>query len=66
MNTMRFPLPRIILNLVLVLATALAFAQPAAAQVQVSFHSFNGSVLFGRYPHTFVVFEGTLESTGTG
>ena len=36
---------------------------PALAEVRASFHSFNGS-LFGRYPHTFVVFEGTLDSTG--
>lgn len=28
------------------------------------FHSFNGSVLFGRYPHAFVVLEGKL-SDGT-
>ena len=59
------PVTRIFFQLVLALMAALALAQPAAAQVQVSFHSFNGSVLFGRYPHTFVVFEGTLESTGT-
>lgn len=36
----------------------------AHAQVTISFHSFNGSILFGRYPHTFVVFEGTLDETG--
>ena len=46
----------------LVLAALLA-AWPAQAAVQVSFHSFSGS-LFGRYPHAFVVFEGTLEETG--
>jgi len=34
------------------------------AQVQIHFHSFNGSVLWGRYPHTFIVLEGTLESNG--
>ena len=34
------------------------------AQVQIHFHSFNGSVLFGRYPHTFIVLDGTLEQTG--
>ncbi len=34
------------------------------AEVQIHFHSFNGSVLFGRYPHTFIVLEGTLDSTG--
>lgn len=34
------------------------------AAVTMSFHSFNGSVFFGRYPHTFVVLQGTLDSTG--
>ena len=53
-----------VLTLALVCASLFAFAQPAEAKVRVSFHSFNGSVLFGRYPHTFVVFEGTLEETG--
>ncbi len=47
----------------LVLLAALLVAWPAQAAVQVSFHSFSGS-LFGRYPHAFVVFEGTLEETG--
>jgi len=37
---------------------------PAMAAITVHFHSFNGSVLWGRYPHTFVVFEGTLEGNG--
>ena len=27
----------------------------------MTFHSFDGSVLFGRYPHTFISMEGTLE-----
>lgn len=40
---------------------ALAFAQAAQAQVELSFHSFNGSVLVGRYPHTFIVMEGSLD-----
>ena len=40
------------------------FSQPACAKVQIEFHSFNGSVFFGRYPHTFVVFRGTLDDTG--
>jgi hypothetical protein len=40
----------------------LVFAQPAFANVAVSFHSFNGSMFFGRYPHTFVVFDGTLQT----
>lgn len=41
--------------------STLGMAAPALAAVQVHFHSFNGSLFFGRYPHTFVVFEGTLE-----
>ena len=49
----------------LILALVLSgWSLPAAAEVTMSFHSFNGSVLFGRYPHTFVVLEGTVESTG--
>jgi len=39
---------------------AFAIATPAMAQVQMHFHSFNGSVFFGRYPHAFVVLEGKL------
>ena len=50
-------------RLVLALAALMAWAVPAHAEVKVSFHSFNGS-LFGRYPHAFVVFEGTLDETG--
>lgn len=46
------------------LLLALCWSAPALAEVQVHFHSFNGSVLFGRYPHTFIVFEGTLDATG--
>lgn len=61
---MPHPFHRRFLALVLALLTAFAFAQPAAAKVNVEFHSFNGSVLFGRYPHTFVVFKGTLDGTG--
>ncbi len=39
---------------------------PAAAQARVvlAFHSFNGSYFGGRYPHTFIVLEGTLEAGG--
>jgi hypothetical protein len=37
---------------------------PASASVAVHFHSFNGSMFAGRYPHTFVVFDGTLEDSG--
>ncbi len=51
--------------LILVLSLAsLGWSLPAAAAVTMSFHSFNGSVFFGRYPHTFVVLQGTLDSTG--
>ncbi len=41
-----------------------ALAPPALADVRLSFHSFNGSVLVGRYPHAFIVLEGTLDETG--
>ncbi len=53
---------RLIIHLFALLA--LVWSGPALADVQIHFHSFNGSVLFGRYPHTFIVLEGTLESTG--
>lgn len=43
---------------------AMVFAAPAMAAVTVYFHSFNGSVLWGRYPHAFVVFDGTLDGNG--
>lgn len=46
------------------LILALVWAGPALAEVQIHFHSFNGSVLWGRYPHTFIVLDGTLEATG--
>ena len=36
-------------------------AHPALAAVQLHLHSFNGSVVGGRYPHTFIVLEGTLD-----
>ena len=51
---------------ILALFAALFFALPQAAQAQVmlSFHSFNGSYFGGRYPHTFIVLEGSLEGTG--
>lgn len=53
---------RSLASLLLVLAIAL-LPSPAAAQVLLSFHSFTGSLVGGRYPHTFIVLEGTLEST---
>lgn len=43
---------------------ALMWSGTAFAEVQIHFHSFNGSVLFGRYPHTFIVLDGTIEATG--
>jgi hypothetical protein len=48
----------------LVLILALLCGAPALAEVQIHFHSFNGSVLWGRYPHTFIVLDGTLEASG--
>ena len=48
----------------LALLFALLWSGPALAEVRIHFHSFNGSVLIGRYPHTFIVLEGTLDSTG--
>ena len=49
----------------LVLLVLVLVGSPAAhARVEVHFHSFNGSLLIGRYPHTFVVFDGVLDETG--
>ncbi len=48
----------------LVALIVLAVPQTALAHVVLSFHSFNGSVLVGRFPHTFIVLQGTLDSTG--
>lgn len=46
----------------LVALIALAWSGAAMAEMRIHFHSFDGSVLFGsRYPHTFIVLEGTLE-----
>ena len=39
---------------------ALAWSHAAFAEVKMHFHSFNGSVMLGRYPHAFVVLEGNL------
>ncbi|WP_284124219.1 hypothetical protein [Parerythrobacter aestuarii] len=44
----------------LIAVFAFAWSSTAMAEVKMHFHSFNGSVLFGRYPHAFVVLEGTL------
>lgn len=43
---------------------ALLWSPAALAEVKIHFHSFNGSVLWGRYPHAFIVLDGTLESNG--
>lgn len=48
----------------LVFAISALIALPAQAQVLIAFHSFNGSLFGKRYPHAFVVFEGTLDETG--
>ena len=49
----------------LALLVLLLFGAPAAhARVDVHFHSFNGSLFVGRYPHTFVVFDGQIDATG--
>ena len=48
----------------LLLLLALGWASPALAEVTIHFHSFNGSVFFGRYPHAFFVLEGALDETG--
>ena len=48
----------------LLLLLVLTSASPALAEVRIHFHSFNGSMVFGRYPHTFFVLEGTLDESG--
>jgi hypothetical protein len=50
---------------VILLAIVCALA-PATAQARVMlvFHSFNGSLFAGRYPHTFVELTGTLDGDG--
>lgn len=60
LRSLRLALPR----LMLILAALALWQAPAQARVQVAFHSFNGSVIWGRYPHTFVAFDGTLDDTG--
>lgn len=54
---------RLLASLLLALAVAL-LPLPAAAKVLLSFHSFNGSMIGGRFPHTFIVLQGTLEASG--
>lgn len=51
-----------LLRLLPALAVLGVWHAPAHADVTVAFHSFNGSVVWGRYPHTFVAFDGTLDT----
>jgi hypothetical protein len=55
---------RALARLFLAMVALACWSDVALAQVRVSFHSFNGSLFGSRFPHTFVVFEGTLDSTG--
>ena len=48
----------------LLVMLALLWGSAAFAELQIHFHSFNGSVLWGRYPHAFIVLDGTLEANG--
>lgn len=52
------------LTAALLLAFTLLVSLPAQAHVLLTFHSFNGSWVAGRFPHTFVSMEGTLDATG--
>ena len=45
----------------LIATLILGWTSAAQADVQLTFHSFNGSVLFGRYPHTFISMAGELD-----
>lgn len=51
---------RILLPFIALLA--LVWSGPAFAAVQIHFQSFTGSTFVGRYPHAFIVLEGTLSS----
>lgn len=59
---MNRPVTSLVTRLIVLLA--LLTSAPALAEVKIHFHSFNGSLFFGRYPHTFIVLEGTLDETG--
>ena len=52
------------LSRLFILIAALLLPLSATAQVLISFQSFNGSMFGGRFPHTFVVLQGTLDATG--
>lgn len=51
-------------RLLIVFAALVCWSAPAMAAVTVEFHSFNGSFFGSRFPHAFVVFDGTLDATG--
>ena len=57
---MQCSMKRLLTHLIALLA--LVWAGPALADVKIHFHSFNGSVIVGRYPHTFIVLDGTLKN----
>lgn len=48
----------------LIAAFLVLLPQAVQAQVMLSFHSFTGSYFGGRYPHAFIVLEGSLEQSG--
>lgn len=52
-------MPRVLRALIAIVL--LGWTSVAQADVQLTFHSFNGSVLLGRYPHTFISLAGTLD-----
>jgi hypothetical protein len=43
---------------------ALGLPGTAGARVMLLFHSFNGSLFFGRFPHAFIELSGTLDADG--
>ena len=49
--------------LLLALCAAL-WSLPAAASVDLSFHSYGGGLFSGRYPHAFIVLKGSLDKNG--
>lgn len=58
------PVRATLVRALLVLVALTGWHGTALAAVQVHFHSFNGSMFASRFPHTFVVFDGTLDATG--
>ena len=58
-----FPMHRILRSILLAAVCAVTPAT-ADARVMLLFHSFNGSLFGGRYPHTFIELSGTLDGDG--